>query len=327
MKPPPARPSPAPRAASCVVSAKVSSKVRWPSRQHGDQRKDDPPAVLVGPDAEEQADQRSGQDRGADQQAELGIVQPSSALISIPMIAKIVQTAKQAVKAMVLSPRARLPLFREMHEGQRDRIFSGSFLQVFPPQLTLFELGQRPDFLHVLVDGLVELYAHSAGRDTTMRIVEPVTSFILAAVVTDQPYLMSARTLVASRILLVPAALVREVVKDDCALMQATMRELAQAYRGMVRALTDMKLRQSAERLGNLILDQDRLQGGNGKVVLKAEKRLLASLLGMTPENLSRGFGLLAAHGIEVSGAQVTITDRPALEAYSRPDPVRDDPA
>lgn len=221
---------------------------------------------------------------------------------------------------------ANLPLFREMQDAQRERIFTGSFLQVFPPQLTLFEMGQRPDFLHVLVDGLVELYAHSAGRDTTMRIVEPVTSFILAAVVTDQPYLMSARTLVASRILLVPAALIREVVKDDCALMQATMRELAQAYRGMVRALTDMKLRQSAERLGNLILDQERRQGGTGKVALKAEKRLLASLLGMTPENLSRAFGLLAAHGIEVSGAQVTITDRTALEAYSRPDPVRDDP-
>lgn len=221
---------------------------------------------------------------------------------------------------------ANLPLFREMQDAQRERIFSGSFLQVFPPQLTLFELGQQPDFLHVLVDGLAELYATGAGRDTTMRIVEPVTSFILAAVVTDQPYLMSARTLLPSRILLVPAALVREVVKDDCALMQATMRELAQAYRDMVRALTDMKLRQSAERLGNLILEQERRQGGTGKVVLKAEKRLLASLLGMTPENLSRAFGLLAAHGAEVSGAQVTITDRAALEAYARPDPVRDEP-
>ncbi len=220
---------------------------------------------------------------------------------------------------------ANLPLFREMQDRQRDRIFSGSFLQVFPPQLTLFELGQYPDFLHVLVDGLVELYAHSAGRDTTMRIVEPVTSFILAAVVTDQPYLMSARTLVSSRILLVPAALVREVVKDDPALMQATMRELAHAYRDMVRALTDMKLRQSAERLGNLILRQDRRQGGTGSVLLKAEKRLLASLLGMTPENLSRAFGVLTGHGITVSGPNVTITDRAALEAFSRPDPVRDD--
>ncbi len=220
---------------------------------------------------------------------------------------------------------ANLPLFREMQEAQRERIFSGSFLQVFPPQLTLFELGQHPDFLHVLVDGLVELYAHSAGRDTTMRIVEPVTSFILAAVVTDQPYLMSARTLAPSRILLVPAALIRELVKDDPALMQATMRELAQAYRDMVRALTDMKLRQSAERLGNLILQHERRQGRTGKLQLKAEKRLLASLLGMTPENLSRAFGVLSGHGITVSAAQITITDRAALEAFSRPDPVPDD--
>lgn len=97
---------------------------------------------------------------------------------------------------------ASLPLFREMQESQRERIFSGSFLQAFPAQLTLFELGQHPDFLHVLVDGLVELFTHSAGRDTTMRIVEPVTSFILAAVVIDQPYLMSARTIAPSRILL-----------------------------------------------------------------------------------------------------------------------------
>lgn len=220
---------------------------------------------------------------------------------------------------------ALLPLFREMEDDQRERIFSGSFLQVFPPQLTLFELGQHPDFLHVLVDGVVELYATSAGRDTTMRIIEPVTSFILAAVITDMPYLMSARTLSPSRIMLVPAALIREIVKQDCALMQATMRELALAYRDMVRALTDMKLRQSAERLGNLILQQERRQGSTGKVQLRAEKRLLASLLGMTPENLSRAFGVLGGHGLETDGALVRITDQTALEAFSRPDPVKDD--
>jgi len=212
-----------------------------------------------------------------------------------------------------------------MQAEQRERIFTGSFLQVFPPQLQLFELGQHPDFLHVLVDGLVELYATSAKRDTTMRIVEPVTSFILAAVITDMPYLMSARTLAPSRILLVPAALVREVVRQDDALMQATMRELALAYRDMVRALTDMKLRQSAERLGNLLLQQERRQGGRGTVQLRAEKRLLASLLGMTPENLSRAFAVLGPHGLEVEGPLVRIKDRVALEAFAHPDPVGDD--
>lgn len=220
---------------------------------------------------------------------------------------------------------SQLPLFREMGDSDRERIFAGSFLQVFPPQLTLFELGQHADFLHVLVDGLVELYASSAGRDTTMRIVEPVSSFILAAVVTDMPYLMSARTLVASRILLVPAPLVREMIRQDVALMEATMRELALGYRDLVRALTGMKLRQSAERLGNLILQQELRQGGTGQVRLRAEKRLLASLLGMTPENLSRAFGVLGQHGLEVDGAQLKITDRAALEAFARPDPVKPD--
>lgn len=221
---------------------------------------------------------------------------------------------------------ARLPLFRDMDDGKRERIFSGSFLQVFPPQLTLFAAGQQSDFLYVLVDGLVELYAVSAGRETTMRIVEPVTSFILAAVVTDMPFLMSARTLISSRILLVPAALMREVIKQDAALMQATMQELAVGYRGLVRALTDMKLRQSAERLGNYLMEQGVRLGDPEAFELKGEKRVLASLLGMTPENLSRAFGVLRDHGVGVSGSRVTILDRDRLARFSRPDPVPPDP-
>lgn len=215
---------------------------------------------------------------------------------------------------------ARLALFRDMDDAERDRIFSGSFLQAFPPQLTLFEAGQRADFLHVLVDGLAELCARGAGRDTTMRIVEPVSSFILAAVVTDMPYLMSARTLEPSRILLVPAALVREIIKQDTALMQATMRELALAYRDLVRALADMKLRQSAERLGNYLLAQHLRRGKPDRFELRGEKRLLASLLGVTPENLSRAFGLLSSHGAEVEGPVVRITDAEALARFARTD-------
>jgi CRP/FNR family transcriptional activator FtrB len=219
---------------------------------------------------------------------------------------------------------ARLSLFQQMGEADRERIFAASFLQVFPPQLTLFEVGQNADFLHVLVDGLVELFTSNDGRDSTMAVVEPVRSFILAAVVTDQPYLMAARTLSSSRILMIPAALLREVICTDTALMQAAMRELATGFRDMVRALTDMKLRQSAERLGNLLLQHEVRQGGHGMVQLRAEKRLLASLLGMTPENLSRAFGILAGHGVVLEGPQVTITDRAALVAFARPDPVGD---
>lgn len=211
---------------------------------------------------------------------------------------------------------ALLPLFREMREEQRERIFSGSFLQVFPPQLELFEIGQRADFLHVLVDGLAELFTPIGDRDTTMWVVEPVHAFILAAVVTDLPYLMSARTLEPSRILLVPAALVREVIRKDTALMEATMRELALGYRDLVLALADMKLRRSTERLARYVLQQQDAQGHPNIIRLPAEKRVLASLLGMTPENFSRAFAKLGPLGVAVNGNTVSISDRSALKSF-----------
>ena len=217
---------------------------------------------------------------------------------------------------------ARLPLFREMDDALREQIFAGSFLQVFPRQLTLFDAGQRADFLYVLVDGLVELHVAGAGRDSTMRIVEPITSFILAAVVTDMPYLMSARTIAASRVLLVPAPMIREVIKQDTALMQATMHELALGYRDLVRALADVKLRQSAERLANYLLNYGARRGDRMEFDLIGEKRMVASLLGMTPENLSRAFGVLRGYGVTISGSCVRINDQTALAAFAHPDPV-----
>ncbi len=216
---------------------------------------------------------------------------------------------------------ARLPLFAEMNEDQRERVFAASLLQVFPPQLTLFEVGQKPDFLYVLVDGLIELFTTNADRDSTLAIVEPVSSFILAALITDQPYLMAARTLKSSRVMLIPADLLRDVIKQDGALMQQAMLELAMGYRNMVRALTDIKLRQSTERLGNFLLLESRKRNGDMNLQLRGEKKLLASLLGMTPENLSRAISALSKHGVSVDGGNITITDHDALVKFARPDP------
>lgn len=215
---------------------------------------------------------------------------------------------------------AALPLFATMDPEQRDRIFGAAFLQVFPPALQLFESGQRPDFLHILVDGLVELYTSNGDRTTTMAIMQPVRSFILAAAYTDQPYLMSARTLSASRILMIPSALIREAIDNDRALMQSAMTELSFGFRYFVRALTDMKLRQSVERLGNYLLVESDARGGAFQFDIPIEKRTLASLLGMTPENLSRAFGALAGHGVNVEGMVVQIVDRDRLVAFAKPD-------
>jgi CRP/FNR family transcriptional activator FtrB len=217
-----------------------------------------------------------------------------------------------------------LPLFRDMAAEHFDALVAAAFLQKFPQHVTLIHEGEAPDFLHVIVEGSVELFAESGGRETTIEIIRPVATFILAAVIRDEVYLKSARTLTPAQILMIPAEAVRDVFSRDAAFARAIVTELALRYRDLVRALKDHKLRTSAERLANWILETDRLQGGSGRVVLPHDKRTLASRLGMTPENLSRSLANLAAHGVTGSGREIVITDREALQSWAKPDPLID---
>lgn len=217
-----------------------------------------------------------------------------------------------------------LPLFRDMSPVHFDALVGAALLQKFPPHVTLIREGELPDFLHVIVDGSVELFAAADGRETTIEIIRPVATFILAAAIRDEVYLKSARTLTSAQILMIPATAVRDVFGRDAAFARAIVSELALRYRAMVRALKDHKLRTGAERLANWILETDRVQGGSGRVVLPHDKRTLASRLGMTPENLSRSLSSLAAYGVAGSGREIVISDRDALRRWAKPNPLID---
>lgn len=67
-------------------------------------------------------------------------------------------------------------------------------------------------------------------------------------------------------------------------------------------------------------------QGHQGSVEIPVEKRILASRLGMTPENLSRAFAALRSYGVKVDGARVEIPERDALTGFAKPDPPVDAP-
>jgi len=217
-----------------------------------------------------------------------------------------------------------LPLCREMTDAHFDSLMSAALLQKFPQHTNLIREGELPDFLHIIIDGSVELFAGWDDREVTLDILRPVSTFILAAVIRDEVYLKSARTLTAAQILMLPAASVRDVFGRDAAFARAIVNELAIRYRSVVRSLKDHKLRTSAERLANWILEVDRQQGSNGRVLLPHDKRTLASRLGMTPENLSRSLANLSEHGVMGSGREIVVTDREALQRWAKPDPLID---
>ena len=220
-----------------------------------------------------------------------------------------------------------LDLFSDMAAESFEELMRAAYLQRFPPQVQLITEGDPPDFLHVVVDGSVELFAADNNRETTMAIIDPVATFILAAALRDAPYLMSARTMSPSQILMIPSQNVRATFACDAAFARSIVQELSARYRDMVKSLKNQKLRTSVERLANYLLREHERQGSNGALTLPIDKRTLAALLGMTPENLSRAFGTLGPYGVVVNGGDITLTKVPDLEVLAKPNPLTDDPA
>jgi CRP/FNR family transcriptional activator FtrB len=217
-----------------------------------------------------------------------------------------------------------LPLFRDMDGGHFDRLTADALLQRFPAHVELIHEGDRPDFLHVIVEGMVELYSEREGDELGFSLLRPYSTFILAAVAKDGVYLNSARTLAPSRVLMISADLVRAMIDKDPAFARAIVAELATAYRRVLKELKNRQFRPTAERLANWLL---REMEPESRMRLPFDKRKLAAHLGTTPENLSRTFSTLAGHGVEAHGREIVVTDMIALKELARPDPLIDDPA
>lgn len=219
-----------------------------------------------------------------------------------------------------------LRLFESMDESTFEAMMLAAFFQTFPAHVELIREGDSADFLYVVVEGCVELFAHSNGRESTTAMVHPVNAFILAAALKDAVFLMSGRTLQRSKVLMIPSENVREAFNQDAAFARAIVDDLAGSYRKVIKEYKELKLRTAVERLANQLLRFEHKQGKRGEVELPYDKRTLASLLAMTPENLSRAFNTLKPYGVEVDGTRILISDRPKLIVLAKPNPLIDDP-
>jgi CRP/FNR family transcriptional activator FtrB len=233
------------------------------------------------------------------------------------------------VRACDLDRCRALPLFANCGlETFRDLI-AGAHVQRFPAGTLMLLEGDAVDFLYVLLDGQVELHGTWNDQETVLAVLRPISTFILAAVVLEADALMSARTLERSDILMIPGDAIRKAMLDDVQFAAAVSRDLAGGFRTMVRAVKNQKLRSGVERLANylVMLHESAMPQGSNRVMLRHEKRVLASLLGMTPENLSRAFAALREYGVSVNGSLVTLANLAALVALAKPDPLIDNHA
>jgi CRP/FNR family transcriptional activator FtrB len=207
----------------------------------------------------------------------------------------------------------RHPMFRTLGEHALDGLLDGAEMVVLGQNARVLTQGDKVGALFVVLEGAIELSIMRDGHEATMAIVRPVDFFVLASCLHDAPSPFTARTLAPARIVRVQAASVQALCEEDHGFALAVIDELAGCFHNLVQHATSLKLDTVRQRLAAYLLRLSQRGGQEAGFTLPAEKRVLASYLGMTPETLSRMLRSLRDAGVLVEGQNVRLTDPTAL--------------
>lgn len=228
------------------------------------------------------------------------------------------------MKSETFNRLASIGLFSGVSRGTLEAVFRDATIRRLPAATQVADQGAIPDFFNVLLEGNVELVGKGPdGRETVVQFCEPMDCFVLAAVLTDAPCLVSGMAVEPVRLLSIPSRSVRNGVASDHRLALNLMGEQARQVRTIVRRIKNLNLRSATQRLGcYLIALRDRT--GSIAFALPVPKQQLAVQLGMTPESVSRAFAALREYGVSVSGRTVKLRDPELVRAKCVPDPLID---
>ena len=220
----------------------------------------------------------------------------------------------QSSRALALIERS--PFFQAAGPAAMAAILRPSFAQILPRGAVLFEQGDEPDFLHMVLEGSVGLQAAVEDHGKTMvELFGPGELFLAAAVVLRLPSLATAVALTEVRVLMIPADTFRDGVAQSHELCRATTQLLARHWRLMVDQVVDLKLRGAEDRVARFIARRVSEETGSGAALLPEPRTAIAARLGMTPETLSRALTGLEQKGkIRRDAAGAMVADRAALE-------------
>jgi CRP/FNR family transcriptional regulator, transcriptional activator FtrB len=218
--------------------------------------------------------------------------------------------------AMMLRP---VPGFAQLDDESLEHIAAGGDLAEVEAGEVLFRERTLPESLYVLLDGRVSLTGTSADASSTViDFLEPASSFVLANVLSDEPYLMGAQTIADSLLVRIRAEPLRQVVAARPAAAMAMMHAMSTELNGMMRQIVELKARIAAQRLGTYLLGQVKdPTATEAEFRLPVPKGLLAPWLGCRAENLSRAFTTLREYGVETHGSRVLLHDIVRLRSYA----------
>jgi CRP-like cAMP-binding protein len=182
----------------------------------------------------------------------------------------------------------------------------------------LFQQGDKPRVIYLLVKGQLKLYRASAdGDEVIVDLLDAGMTFGESRAFLEDPHFhLSCAALVASEVAAVDLPAFLAVLRDSVETCLLLLRRISERAERQVEDIDRLALQGGACRLASYLLGQ--LPVGRSEYRLTVTKGVLAARLGLRAETLSRALKQLSAKGIiSLAGANIVrVPDRGRLQRF-----------
>jgi CRP/FNR family transcriptional regulator, dissimilatory nitrate respiration regulator len=227
-------------------------------------------------------------------------------------MAAVVQSQASLTHAWKLSGAQALALMRQATPLQAGR---GALIA---------RRGQRLPGVFLLQSGTVKLSLHAAeGDERILRVVMPGDTFGEPTALLGKPCLYDAFALSEARLVIIPTPAVFELIDRDCRFARRLVLALAARSFGILEEFGAATTQRGVQRLAGYLHSLAAASRDRRTILLPVSKTVVAALLGMKKETLSRLFHQLSDEGvIAVERREITILNAEGLATLaSQPAP------
>jgi CRP/FNR family transcriptional activator FtrB len=216
----------------------------------------------------------------------------------------------------------RLPLFAGANDATVQDLLARTPISIVQRHQLAVREGAVANSVMAVLSGRLALSTQMSGEQpVVIGIVSRDELVMPGAAIVASPYPLSARAIEETRIAVVPLSDLWAATERDRGFAMDLARLASGEWQGLLSMLKDYRLRSAPQRfaayLVRLAKEAGHADAGAIEVELADDRKTLASLLGMTPENLSRTIAQFRERGVIVSGRMVTIADVAALASFA----------
>ena len=211
---------------------------------------------------------------------------------------------------------SRQHLFRGLSASELEMLAQGSREIRAQRGEILFQKGDQPEGMHVLVMGQVKLSLPSAqGSEKVVHMCEPGSTFGEAVVFLDKPYPVTAQATQDSFVVHVSKRTLLEAMDTSQMLSRKMLASLSVRLHELLDDMETCTMRTSSQRVICFLTNMAPPDKADQyEIMLPASKQTIASQLNLAPETFSRVLGHLAGAGlIQVKGRCIMVLSKSKL--------------